>query len=50
MGSSGVVTSCPPSWARREQRLQVIQAAKARLEARQRAQDAQDGRRVDDRR
>jgi transposase len=38
----------PTELARREQRLQVIQAAKARLEARQRAQDAQDGRRVDD--
>ena len=38
----------PAELARREQRLQVIQAAKARLEARQRAQDAQDGRRVDD--
>ena len=37
----------PTALARREQRLQVIQAAKARLEARQRAQDERDGRRVD---
>lgn len=38
----------PEELARREQRLQVIQAAKARLEARQREQDHQDGRRVDE--
>jgi hypothetical protein len=38
----------PAELARREARLQVIQAAKARLEARQRAQDERDGRRVDD--
>jgi IS5 family transposase len=38
----------PAELARREARLQVIQAAKARLEARQRAQDERDGRRIDD--
>ncbi len=38
----------PAELARREARLQVIQAAKVRLEARQRAQDERDGRRVDD--
>jgi transposase len=38
----------PDELARREQRLQVIQAAKARLEARQREQDEKDGRSVDD--
>jgi hypothetical protein len=34
----------PDELARREQRLKVIQAAKARLEARQREQDQKDGR------
>lgn len=38
----------PEELSRREQRLAVIQAAKARLEARQREQDRQDGRRVDE--
>jgi len=38
----------PQELARREKRLATIQAAKARLEARQREQDQQVGRRVDD--
>ena len=38
----------PDELARREQRLKVIQAAKARLEARQREQDQRDGRSLDD--
>lgn len=38
----------PDELACREQRLKVIQAAKARLEARQREQDQKDGRRMDD--
>ena len=38
----------PDELGRREQRLKIIQAAKARLEARQRAQDHRDGRRMDD--
>ncbi len=38
----------PKELARREHRLQAIQAAKARLEERQREQDRRDGRRQDD--
>lgn len=38
----------PDELGRREQRLKIIQAAKARLEARQREQDEKDGRSMDD--
>ncbi|MEA3221521.1 IS1182 family transposase [Immundisolibacter sp.] len=38
----------PDELGRREQRLKIIQAAKARLQARQREQDQRDGRRMDD--
>lgn len=47
-GAERLDTELPAELARREERLKVIQAAKARLEARQHEQDQKDGRSVDD--